>query len=207
MTAVHETSRRDGYRDQTRARILDAATAELAESALEAMTMATIARRAGVTERTVFRHFATRDQLLASVWRHLQHRVGSPGFPVTAEAMIQTPLKLFPEFDKEQRLILASAYSAGGREVRLKSNDQRQQAMRACVRDAFPGIEEPSLTRLAAIAQLIDSAYAWAVLKEFWDMSGEEAGLAASEALGVLLGKRPPGSQTPGRGRRKEKTE
>ncbi|MBS0521847.1 MAG: TetR/AcrR family transcriptional regulator [Proteobacteria bacterium] len=193
MTSKTQTSIRDHYREETRARILDAAIAELSVSDLEALTMAGVAARAGVTERTVFRHFPSRDALIQAVWPRLQARVRSVGFPHTAEDLIATPRRLFPEFDKEERLVRASAFSAAGREVRRASNAERQQAMRDSVRDAFPDIEEPELTRLAAIVQLIDSAYAWAVMKDFWDLDGNEAALAASQALVVLLGRRPAG--------------
>lgn len=198
---------RDLYREETRQRILDAAIAELAVTELEQLTMAGVAERAGVTERTVFRHFASRDTLVRAVWPRMQARVRSPGFPVTAEALIDTPNRLFPEFDKEERLVRASAFSAAGREVRRASNAERQAAMRAAVRDAFPGIREPELTRLAAITQLIDSAYAWAVMKEHWDLDGREAGIAASQALAVLLGRRLPGpaSRPPSRKQEKRK--
>ena len=155
--------------------------------------MAGVATRAGVTERTVFRHFPTRDALIRAVWPRMQNRVRSQGFPTTADALIETPNRLFPEFDKEERLVRASAFSAAGREVRRAANPQRQTAIRAAVRDAFPDIREPELTRLAAICQLIDSAYAWAVMKEHWDLDGTEAGAAASQALAVLLGRRPVG--------------
>ena len=193
MTTEVVTSLREQYREETRRRILDAAIAELSESELEALTMAGVARRAGVTERTVFRHFASRESLIASVWPRMQARVRSTGFPRTADDLIATPGRLFPAFDKEERLVRASAFSAGGREVRLAANRERQAAMRACVRDAFPGIAEPELTRLAAIVQLIDSAYGWAVMREFWGLTGLEAGEAAAEALAVLLGRRPAG--------------
>lgn len=190
MTTQAVTPLRDQYREETRRRILDAAIAELSESDLEGLTMAGVARRAGVTERTVFRHFAARDALIAAVWPRMQARVRSTGFPQTADDLIATPGRLFPEFDKEERLVRASAFSAGGREVRLASNRERQAAMRACVRDAFPALAEPELSRLAAIVQLIDSAYGWAVMREYWGLSGAEAGEAAAEALAVLLGRR-----------------
>jgi AcrR family transcriptional regulator len=193
---VEQTSLRDLYREQTRTRILDAAMAELAETELEELTMAGVAARAGVTERTVFRHFATRDALIRAVWPQMQARVRSPGFPATADALIETPNLLFPEFDKEERLMRASAFSAAGREVRRASNPQRQAALRAAVRDAYPDIREPELTRLAAVCQLIDSAYGWAVMKEHWDLDGVEAGRAASQALAVLLGRRAAGPRT-----------
>lgn len=207
MTTEAVTPLREQYREETRRRILDAAIAELAEGELEALTMAGVARRAGVTERTVFRHFASRDALIAAVWPRMQARVRSTGFPRTAEALIATPGRLFPAFDKEERLVRASAFSAGGREVRLASNRERQAAMRACVRDAFPGIAEPELTRLAAIVQLIDSAYGWAVMREFWGLTGVEAGEAAAEALAVLLGRRAAGPAAPTRKRSMTKKE
>lgn len=191
MTTGGQTSIRDIYREETRTRILDAAIAELDVHELESLTMAGVAARAGVTERTVFRHYPSRDALISAIWPRIQARVHSPGFPRTAAAMIDTPLRLFPEFDKEERLIRASAFSAAGREVRRASNAERQEAARACVRDAFPAIREPELTRLAAVVQLIDSAYGWAVMKEYWGLDGREAGLAASQALAVLLGRRP----------------
>lgn len=192
MTTYKQTpSLRDIYREETRTRILDAAIAELGVTELEELTMGSVATRAGVTERTVFRHFPSRDALITAVWPRMQARVRSRGFPRTADDLIGTPLHLFPEFDKEERLVRASAFSAAGREVRRSANHERQEAMRTCVRDAFPHIREPELTRVAAIVQLIDSAYGWAVMKEHWGLDGDEAGLAASQALAVLLGRRP----------------
>lgn len=190
MKTDTQTSLRDHYRAETTTRILDAAIEEMSANELEGLTMAGVAQRAGVTERTVFRHFPSRDALIAAVWPRMQARVRSRGFPATAQDLIDMPPYLFPEFDKEKGLVRASAFSAAGREVRQAANPERQKAMRACVRDAFPGIAEPELTRLAAIVQLIDSAYAWAVMKEFWGLDGPEAGRAASDAIAVLLGRR-----------------
>jgi AcrR family transcriptional regulator len=202
MKSPEQTSLRELYKAETRTRILDAAIAELGVSDLEGLTMAGVAARAGVTERTVFRHFPSRDALIAAVWPRMQARVRSRGFPTTAEALIETPLRLFPAFDEEEGLVRASAFSAAGREVRQAANAERQAAMRACVKDAFPDIEEPQLTRLAAVVQLIDSAYAWAVMKQHWDLDGAAAGLAASEALAVLLGRKPASIDRPSSKRR-----
>jgi len=193
MTSEAMTSLRDSYREETRTRILDAAVAQMAVSELEGLTMAAVAAQAGVTERTVFRHFPSRDALIAAVWPRMQARVRSDGFPHTADALVATPTRLFPAFDEEEGLVRASAFSAAGREVRAASDPERRAAMRACVLDAFPDLAEPELTRLAAVVQLINSAYGWAVMKQHWGLTGAEAGEAASHALAVLLGRRPPG--------------
>jgi AcrR family transcriptional regulator len=196
MTAAPLTSIRDQYKAMTRDRILDAALEVLA-SEPGALTIVAVAQEAGVTQRTIFRHFATREQLLEAVWPRMQARVNSRGFPTTAQDLIETPRRLFPRFDEQQNLVIASVYSEGGREIRLKSNDSRQAAMLACVDDALPDLPEPSKRRRAAVVQLINSAYAWSVLKDFWGLDGVEAGEAAAEAIAVLLGTRPPTSGKP----------
>jgi AcrR family transcriptional regulator len=193
MKSAEVTSIRDRYKAETRERILDAAIEELSGNDLEGLRVAAVAARAGVTERTVFRHFPTRDALIAAVWPRMQARVRSPGFADTADGLIASPVRLFPAFDQEEGLVRASAFSSAGREVRRAADPQRRAAFRAAVKDAFPDLEEPELTRLAAITQLINSAYGWAVLREHWGLDGEAAGRAASDAIAVLLGRRPAG--------------
>lgn len=190
MSAVHQTSVREEYKEQTRARILDAAVALIEEAGETPLTMLAVAERAGVTDRTVYRHFETRDALVRATWSRMQQLVASQGFPRTAEAMIESPLRLFPRFDAARELVRASLYSAAGLDMRMSSNVERQEAMLSSVRDAFPNADEQWLRRRAAIAQLINSAYAWEVLRQYWDIEGEEAGKAAAEALAILLGKR-----------------
>jgi AcrR family transcriptional regulator len=190
MTSDTLTPLRQLYKDQTRERILDAAIEQMLEGAVESLTLGKIAEKAGVTERTIYRHFETRDALLKAVWPRMQARVGASGFPKTADALIATPLRLFPRFDEQQGLIRASMESKAGREVRLSANPERQAAMLACVADALPGMNAAARRRRAAIVQLIDSAYGWAAMKDFWGLDGAEAGRAAAEAISILLSRR-----------------
>lgn len=196
MSTSNTTSIRHHYKAMTRNRILDAALDLMAQGDA-ALTIASVAQQAGITDRTVYRHFATREALLEAVWPRMQARVASKGFPRTAQALIQTPRELFPRFDENQNLVRASVYSESGREVRLKSNTERQAAMLACVEEALPGLSGAAKRRRAAILQLIDSAYAWAVMKDFWDLDGVEAGEAAAEAIAILLGHAPPADEPP----------
>lgn len=190
MSAVSQTSVRDEYKEQTRTRILDAAVALIEEAGGSPLTMSAVAERAGVTDRTVYRHFETRDALVRATWSRMQQLVASQGFPRTAEEMIESPSRLFPRFDAARELVRASLYSPAGLDMRMSSNVERREATLSSVRDAFPNADEQWLRRRAAIAQLINSAYAWEVLRQYWDIEGEEAGKAAAEALAILLGKR-----------------
>jgi AcrR family transcriptional regulator len=190
MSSTLLTSIRDEYKEQTRTRIVDSAIELMKEAGEEPLTIASVAERAGVTERTVYRHFDNRDGLIRAVWRRMQGRVASEGFPRNADALVSSPRKLFPRFDEMGELIRASIHSTAGLDIRMHSNAERTGAMLESVRDALPHLEEKALRRRAAIAQLINSAQGWEVLTRFWGMSGEEAGEAASEALAILIGKR-----------------
>ena len=53
--------------DRTRRRLLDAATETLNRVGIQGATTREIARRAGVNEVTLFRHFKSKEQLLGAV--------------------------------------------------------------------------------------------------------------------------------------------
>jgi TetR/AcrR family transcriptional regulator, regulator of mycofactocin system len=62
---------RDRRREATRDRLLDAGIRLFAERGYAAVTAAEIADAAGVTERTFFRHFPTKTDLILTNWRRL----------------------------------------------------------------------------------------------------------------------------------------
>jgi AcrR family transcriptional regulator len=179
---------RDAHRDLTQARVLDAAIDLLRNEDLDALKMADIAAKAGVTERTLYRHFPTRDALLKAVWPRLQARVRSPGFATTAQELADMPLWLFPNFDEEAGAVRASAFSRAGRELRQAVNEDRKAAFMQAVRQVRPDLKPAELNRLCAAIQLLNSAFAWAVMKDFWGLDGVEAGRASSDAIKLLLG-------------------
>ncbi|MBI1200521.1 MAG: glycosyltransferase [Phenylobacterium sp.] len=63
---------RDRQREETRAQILRAVGRQLETRSLEDLSFAEIARDAGVGERTVYRHFPTKEALLGAFWAYMQ---------------------------------------------------------------------------------------------------------------------------------------
>ena len=59
---------RDRQREETREQILRAVGRQLETRSLEDLSFAEIARDAGVGERTVYRHFPTKEALLGAFW-------------------------------------------------------------------------------------------------------------------------------------------
>jgi len=61
---------------QTRERLMNAARAILADEGFEALTMSTLAERAGITRRGVYSHFESRAQVIAALFDHVAESEG-----------------------------------------------------------------------------------------------------------------------------------
>jgi AcrR family transcriptional regulator len=138
---------------------------------LEDLSFADVAAVAEVSERTVYRHFPTKDALLDAYWSWLHGSLGIDAFPDTAADLITLPLKVFPFFDDHEAVIRGMLASRQGRVVRLRVNGERQAA----------------ITRTCASVQLLYSATGWLTMKDYWGLSGAEAGEAASQSIATLL--------------------
>jgi AcrR family transcriptional regulator len=188
---VLPVSPRQEQKDQTHARILAVAIAMVSEGGEEALTMRAVAHLVGVAERTVHRHFKTRDELLLAVWQRMLDLVGAHPLPQTADALVQRPRRLFPRLSNHLKLVRAYLYSRARREGRLRSDTQQQQTKIACVEAELVFLNNQSLRRRAAIIEVITSPYAWELMHASWGFSGNEAGEAAAEAVEILLNRRP----------------
>lgn len=181
------TTLREAHKALTRTRIVDAALALMEAGDEGALTLAHVAETAGVTERTLYRHFETREALIASVWARVNESLADVAHADTPEELVAQPRRVFAVFDEKPELIRAIVHTRQGRDLRLASNTKRRARFRKVVRTARPDLEEPEVTRLAAVIQLLDSAYAWAAMREYWDLDGASAGEAVSDAIAVLL--------------------
>ena len=197
MKSGYVSPLRERQKADTRALILEAVERLLKNRSLSELSLATVAREAGITERTVYRHFATREQLLEATWAAVNEAIGIKEFPRSVEELVERPKTLFPAFDRRDQVIRAMLASPQGGELRLRVNKERQAAIRAAVKNARPDLREPAFTRLCAAVQLLCSASGWATMTDYWGLDSTEAGRAASEALAVLLNRKT--SKTPKR--------
>lgn len=174
---------------RTRERIEQAAAALLDDSpSPEDITFKAVAKRAGVTEMTVYRHFPTREDLLRGLWRQLNARMGAGiGMPASVDELLAQHGDLLRGFDRIAPQILASITTPQGREMRAALNPQRRRAFRAIVDEAARDLGPAARTRAAAILQLLHSAHAWMSLRDQWGMDGREAAEATRWAIDVLL--------------------
>jgi AcrR family transcriptional regulator len=99
----------DVHGDATRRLILDAALASL-EAGGE-ITARGAALHSGISERTVFRHFPSREQLLAACAAHFAQRIQAPAVPTSVQELLAFPRGLFNAFEAHRELVRASWHS------------------------------------------------------------------------------------------------
>lgn len=192
----------DARMELVRSRALEGVAAVLARG--EPLTYAAVAAAAGVPERTLYRHFPTREQLLAAVFAWANERIGFRGeLPVDGASMVALIKRVFPGFDAIAPVIRELLIAPEGRPARLADKAGRQRAALALVRSEVAGLDRASERRLAAVLQLLGAASTWQTLRDYWDMDGAEAAEACALAVQLLLdGARVRGRRRKGSGRR-----
>jgi AcrR family transcriptional regulator len=166
--------------------ILDAVAQCLKNTPLADLNFSAIAKQAGIGERTIYRHFSTKDGLLDAFWAAHMKAVHGP-HPQDAKSLLRAPIEIFPGFDLNAEVTRGLVTTVQGRAIAQRANKTRVAAFRSAVRDAVGELPEPKATRLCASVQSLLSAGTWLQMREFWGLGGDEAGLAVQEALEVLL--------------------
>jgi glycosyltransferase involved in cell wall biosynthesis len=101
---------RDRQREETREQILRAVSRQLETSTLEDLSFADIARDAGLGERTVYRHFPTKEALLGAFWAWMQNQAVAPEPPRRPRAMprVREAIASARDSQKPLRILLAT---------------------------------------------------------------------------------------------------
>jgi AcrR family transcriptional regulator len=173
-------------KEATRQRILDAAGKLMEDSGLEEFSFSEIARVAGVKERTVYRHFRTKSVLIEGLCGWYQQRVPY-GVSGTEADLLAKPLQMFPAFDENERLARALWASPEGREFRLSDVENRKAGIKAAVADAVRDLPPRQAKWIAAVMHVLLSSATWQTMKDYWGLSGTEAGKASAMAMELLL--------------------
>ncbi len=100
------SSLRDRQKAETHDQILHAVGRKLESGGFEEISFAEIAEEAGVGERTVYRHFPTREALMGAFWAWLQTQAVAPTRP--AKARVRDAVRAAHDGQKPMRILVAT---------------------------------------------------------------------------------------------------
>ncbi|HEY6820818.1 MAG TPA: helix-turn-helix domain-containing protein [Burkholderiales bacterium] len=171
----------DRRNDLTRTLILEAALATLERSSVGELTVRTVARHANISERTVFRYFATRDEFLDAIAEAVRARVDLPPPPETLEDLLAAPRALYTRFDAVRSLTVAALHSDLFPRMRETQAKARWMAVRKLIDEAAPERGERERRIAAANIRYYLAASTWHYYRFYFNFSLEDT-IACAEA-------------------------
>jgi AcrR family transcriptional regulator len=177
---------------ETRRAILDALAAVIAESGMAELSIQAVADRAGVTHRTVYNHFPTREALSDAFAEHVEavfaerglvqpeQGVGVAGLPELAGQFHH----LFAAHAEhiQAYVMMTIATGAAARVFR-----DRSRKMEKLIDDEL-GPLDPGVARLVTSAiRMFVSSTGWFLLSKHHGLSAAEAGRVSEWAVKALL--------------------
>ena len=178
---------RDEYAAQTRRRIVAAFVESLQDEAADDVSMAVIARRANVAERTIYRHFKTRAELLNEAGEWIEANVFGYVPFTSPDELPGIFRKLCRSFDRHPHLARAIALTRAGRTMRAgfrrRLIDHHSKAMAPLTQHLKP----KEVRQAEALTSYLNNVLAWSALREDFGMSSAEIADAIEWALTTLL--------------------
>lgn len=121
------------HADLTQALILDSAIELLETASVTELSVRAVAKRADISERTVFRYFASRDDMLDAVANEVSRRLDAPPNPTTVEELIAYPSVMFARFEAAGAITRAGLHSELYHRIRARDAQGRGAAIRALI--------------------------------------------------------------------------
>jgi AcrR family transcriptional regulator len=179
---------RDRQVAQTREFILDAVTALLGDRRADEVTTREIAVAAGVSERTVYRHFPDRDALLEGLSQRLQHlsEGTAPRFE-TIDDVGPAVVRLMAGLDEVYVTARAEAvFNADPRRFAADTQANTRD-MRELLTKGFPELGEREQLRIAAVLRCLVSTQAWLRMREEFGVPGTESGPVVGWVIDTII--------------------
>lgn len=175
---------------RTRHAILEAASRLIVRAGLADFVMRDVATEAGVSERTVYNHFPSRQAVLDGLADHVDDRLRDLDLqedPRTVEHFtdrIVAIVRAFDEIGDPARAMARLAAAQGTRSAAARERTQHFRERFAHVLDPLPPAEA---NRCFAILRHIVSSTTWLALREQFELSPDDTARAMGWALDTLL--------------------
>ena len=181
MTRIVNKTReyRSGLRaeqaEETRSRILDAAIRVTADG-FASVSIPNVAREAGVSVPTVYRHFKMKQDLLDALYPHAMRRSGSslPPPPTTVAEIRQGVIDYLGHIDALDDLTRAAMASPASEEVRARSMPRRSEVFRPLVESIEPPLSKADRDRILRLIVVLTQSSALRMLHDHLGQSPEQ---------------------------------
>jgi AcrR family transcriptional regulator len=151
------------------------------------LTVPGVAEASGVSLRTIYRYYPTREALLEAAGRWIGDEILRSPYPRTLDEVASLYRERTRTFERHPGLVRAMALSEVGREVRAYRRAERLRAIGKALADEIPSLSKAERRRAEAVLAYLHNILAFTSMREESGLSGEEAGEAVAWAIETLV--------------------
>jgi AcrR family transcriptional regulator len=183
----YDSPLRERQAQQTRDAILDTLTSLLADRAVDEVTTREIANAAGVSERTVYRHFPDRSSLLEGLTDRFMTSGPAPAVPEALDDLGALVVELYATL--EDHHIEAQAEALLNTDPRRYSEATRRHTRQfhELVEAGFPDLDDDRRRAVAAVVRVLASSQPWLRMRAEFGIDGRASGPVVAWAVDALL--------------------
>jgi AcrR family transcriptional regulator len=187
--AKYHSPLRSRQKEQTRDLILNAVDAILRRAPVSEVTIAAVARQAEITERTIYRHFATREELLNASWRRALRAFirGQTSQVETLDQILDLTRAAYENFDANEGIVRAIISAPEGVEVRKRPAEIRLDMLKKAYARLLDGLPEDQVKTVVMATHVLSSASSWSHLRDYCGLDGIEGGKVAALAIELIV--------------------
>lgn len=172
---TYQSGLRAEQAEDTRRRILDAALRVMA-TGLASLSVPAVAREAGVSVPTVYRHFRTKPELLTAVLHHAMRKAGldEVADPRSLDELRPTIRALIERLDNLDDLSRAAMASPGASEVRHATMPTRYQRLQRIADSIEPKLRKADRDRITRLITVITASSSLRMWRDHLGLSVDE---------------------------------
>ena len=184
---------KQNQRVRTRNAILDALADVIAEAGGLEFSIQQVADRAGVTHRTVYNHFPTREALRDGLAEHVEELLGATGRrrpdagTPSLESLAPMVAESYALFESCAPAVRASVILTLASRGPTQLAKRRTDAFRKILKQGLPANARVPADEATAAVRMFLSTIGWHVLTEHLGLSPTKAAATAEWAIRVLL--------------------
>lgn len=182
----YESPLRDEQSDATRRRILDALVRTMGNG-VAGLSVPAVAREAGVSVPTVYRHFKTKAELVAALAPYLASKTGLMDPPDVPDqdfgAIVREMYRRNEALDSETRAAMASQL---GQQLRRRTMPDRLALIRRAVAARVPRLSAEELERFTRIVMILNASATMRAYNDYLGMKPSQAADDVTWAINAL---------------------
>jgi AcrR family transcriptional regulator len=175
------------HTDATYRLIIDASIELLERTNPAELTMRAVAKQAGMSERTIFRYYSSREEFLDAVALAVYRKFEPPPPPTTLQELPAYPQQLYACFEQHAALVKATLHNEIALRIRTGVGKERWHAVRDLIDTAAPHRSDRDRRIASANIDYYLTATAWHYYRFFFRIPLEETIEAAQTAIGLTI--------------------